>query len=89
MNRDILVQWLRDRRDNCVRLSKEKFGADREAWIEDAQFFNWALQVAQNMAVPAMPKELPDDPQRDAYDVGFTQGWNSAIHEAKKLCQKN
>lgn len=58
MNRDILVQWLRDRRDNCVRLSKEKFGADRDGWIEDAEFFNWALQVAQNIAVPETPKEL-------------------------------
>lgn len=37
------IAWLQERRDNALRISRLKQGADRDGWIEDACYFNAAI----------------------------------------------
>lgn len=33
------IEWIRERRANCLGIAREKTGADRDGWIEDARYF--------------------------------------------------
>lgn len=41
--RERLMDWLRERHGNCLRLAAEKNGADQAGWLEDATYFDQAL----------------------------------------------
>jgi hypothetical protein len=45
-----LIEWLYERLDNCNRLAKEKRGADKAGWIEDASYFEAAIDMASDAA---------------------------------------
>jgi hypothetical protein len=38
-----LIEWLRDRRDNCFRIMETKPEEDRAGWLEDASYFEAAV----------------------------------------------
>lgn len=38
-----LVDWVRDRAENCERIAATKTGADREGWLQDARYFRAVL----------------------------------------------
>jgi len=40
-----VVEWLKERRANCLRLAAEKTGADRYGWEEDAAYFRAAVML--------------------------------------------
>lgn len=39
------LTWLEDRRDNCLRIAKQKEGADLMGWLEDATYFEMAARA--------------------------------------------
>jgi hypothetical protein len=45
MSEHEIVEWLKERRANCLRISKTKTGADRAGWEEDAEYFRQAVML--------------------------------------------
>lgn len=39
-----IVQWLEERRENCLILAETKQGAERNGWLDDAEYFRIAIQ---------------------------------------------
>lgn len=37
------VRWLTERHANCLRIAKQKAGADRDGWLDDARHFAAAI----------------------------------------------
>ena len=50
---DSVIEWLQDRLENCYRIAATKSGEDRAGWIEDARYFEAAIQAI----VPDKSKE--------------------------------
>lgn len=46
MTEDVLL-WLKERHDNCVRIAGQKTGSDRAGWLEDAGYFQEAINLIQ------------------------------------------
>jgi hypothetical protein len=44
---DDLLQWLEEGRDNCVELAADKSEADREGWLEDARYYQQAIDIVR------------------------------------------
>lgn len=42
-----LIAWLRERHANALRLAKGRSGEDAAGWLEDADYFKRAIEVAQ------------------------------------------
>lgn len=53
LDQKAVVAWLKEREDNCHRIAKQKFGADRNGWLEDAKFFHAAIAY--------LTARVPDD----------------------------
>ena len=51
-----LIQWLEDRRENCLRLAEGLVGDDRKAWMEDAEYFRLASNCIRCDAPQCCPK---------------------------------
>ena len=50
-----LVEWLTERRYNCLRIASEKTrsangNADRAGWEEDAEYFRRAIEAPKRLA---------------------------------------
>ena len=45
--RDKVIRWLQERLDNCHAIAAKKYGDDRAGWIEDAMYFQWAIEMLQ------------------------------------------
>ena len=43
MPKPTLIEWLRERYENCLRHARQKPGWDRDGWLEDAAYFKEAL----------------------------------------------
>lgn len=48
-----LEEWLTERRDNCIRIAKNKTRQDRQGWLEDADRFEQCIQVIGNLNISA------------------------------------
>ncbi len=42
-----LVEWVRERLENCNRIAATKTGVEREGWEEDARYFRLILNIVQ------------------------------------------
>lgn len=42
---DATLDWLEERKENCIRIGSTKSGADREGWIEDGAKFGHAISL--------------------------------------------
>lgn len=40
-----LLEWLRDRQANCIRIARLKTAKEREGWLEDAAYFQGAINA--------------------------------------------
>lgn len=47
-----LIEWLRERLDNCHLLAARKFGTDRDGWLEDAAYFHAAIEALDTRPAP-------------------------------------
>lgn len=45
MSEHEVVEWLKDRRANCLLLAATKTGDDRRGWEEDAEYFRQAVML--------------------------------------------
>jgi len=45
MDEHEVVEWLKERRANCLRLAAEKSGEDRVGWEVDATYFRAAVML--------------------------------------------
>lgn len=42
-----LIQWLEERKANALRIADLKTGEDRAGWLEDARYFELAIEAAR------------------------------------------
>jgi hypothetical protein len=42
---DDTLDWLAERKENCLRILQQKTGDDREGWIDDAAKFGHAISL--------------------------------------------
>lgn len=49
-----LLEWLIERRGNCLLIAKGKSGLDREGWLQDASYFSMAILCAQRCVTSAV-----------------------------------
>jgi hypothetical protein len=42
---DDTIEWLVERKENCLRIAMQKTGKDREGWIEDGAKFGHAISL--------------------------------------------
>jgi hypothetical protein len=40
-----VIEWLRERYDNCVRIAAQKNGDDQIGWLVDAAYFRAAIEI--------------------------------------------
>lgn len=50
---DDTLDWLLERKENCLRLAQQKTGQDREGWIEDASRFGHAISLIRRSYRPS------------------------------------
>lgn len=48
-----LDEWVLERLENCQRIAATKSGADRDDWLEDAQYFAAILIMLNERADPS------------------------------------
>lgn len=64
-----LVDWLKERRENCLRLSATKTGEDKQGWLDDAYYFACAIDAASRLEQPVKQEatigEAVSDVQRE------------------------
>lgn len=67
--------WLQERHDNCLRISKNKTGVDKAGWLVDAAYFRAAVSaldaaeklVGENeLYLSAIAADFPDTPSARA-----------------------
>lgn len=49
-----LLEWVLKRLENCQRLAATKTGADRDGWLEDADYFSRLLRIVDGQALMAL-----------------------------------
>lgn len=47
MDADSIIEWLEERRQNCLRISRLAGCDDVAEWISDARYFEGAIKLAQ------------------------------------------
>lgn len=49
---DDTLDWLEERKENCIRHAMKKTGKDREGWIEDGAYFGHAISLIRRAYRP-------------------------------------
>lgn len=57
-----VVEWLKERRTNCLRLAQQKIGADRLGWLEDAEYFKAAIMAILGITEQDIAETMPEKP---------------------------
>ena len=60
-----IVDWLKERRENCLFHASHKTGKDRLGWLEDAEYFKMAIDAinlkwSDRMIVKMAPTRIID-----------------------------
>jgi hypothetical protein len=95
-----LIEWLYERLDNCNRLAKEKRGADKAGWIEDASYFEAAIDMASDAATlrgyirtygetPTMTAASRDrwKQRAEQSDLALAEARREGLREALKIAE--
>lgn len=70
-----LVDWLEERRQNALRISKTKRGDDRLGWLEDVAYFEMARNAARHVA-EAYSDQHQNVPLRMHIALKVLRAWN-------------
>lgn len=54
-----VAEWLKERQENCIRIAKTKQRQDRQGWLEDAAYFQVAIEAVSS-ASPQVPVPAPE-----------------------------
>lgn len=44
-----VVEWLKERKRNCQRIAVMKSGDDKQGWLEDAEYFDEAINLIESV----------------------------------------
>jgi hypothetical protein len=58
-----VIEWLKERRENCLRIAATKEGKVKQGWEEDAKYFRAAVMLIlgitdQDVAEAVPPREV-------------------------------
>jgi hypothetical protein len=56
----MVIEWLKERRANCLRIAAEKTGADRTGWEEDAAYFGEAIMLILGITRQDIQETMPE-----------------------------
>ena len=56
-----VVEWLKERRANCLRIAAEKTAADKAGWVEDAAYFEAAIMSILGITDQDVYETMPRD----------------------------
>lgn len=71
-----LIEWLEERRQNCLRIAKTKTGDDRQGWLEDASYFARS-RAAVDQLIAAHGDGHANVPVRAYIALKILRAWNS------------
>jgi hypothetical protein len=54
-----VIEWLKERRANCLRIAAQKTGSDRKGWEEDAAYFRAAVMLILRVTEQDVYETLP------------------------------
>ena len=54
-----VIEWLKERRTNCLRIAAEKTGSDRAGWYEDAAYFEAAIMLILGITAQDVYETMP------------------------------
>ena len=58
-----VVEWLKERRANCLRIASTKQGHDRNGWEEDAMYFESAIMMILGITDQDIADTMPPKPE--------------------------
>lgn len=71
-----LADWLAERRQNALRISRKKRGEDRQGWLEDASYFHRA-EFSVRQLESATAEGEANCPLRMYIALKLLRAWNS------------
>jgi hypothetical protein len=69
-----LAEWLQERYDNAVRISKQKTGEDRLGWLADASYFLRSKEAINQLT--AASSDEANNPLRMYIAIKILRAWN-------------
>jgi hypothetical protein len=61
-----LIEWLQERYDNCIRIANDKSDEEKLGWLEDASYFQQAINLlALKLDSRSAPERQPDEESAD------------------------
>jgi hypothetical protein len=60
MDEYTVVEWLKERRANCLRLAAIKTRQDCEGWLEDARYFEAAIMLILGITAQDIHDTMPE-----------------------------
>lgn len=72
--RNQLIEWLRERRENCLLIAEGKTGDDLRGWIEDSSYFGEAIRLISPSPtpIPVGEKAKPEITAKDLIAYLYT-----------------
>ncbi len=55
-----VIEWLKERRSNCLRIAASKTGPDRIGWEQDALYFEAAIMMILEITAQDIAETIPE-----------------------------
>ena len=55
-----VIEWLKERRANCLRIAASKTRQDRAGWEEDAKYFEAAIMLCLGITAQDVHDTMPE-----------------------------
>ncbi len=55
MTQQEVLEWVRERYDNCIRIAAQKTGPEKAGWLTDAAYFEAIARFMTDDKVQAQP----------------------------------
>ena len=60
MDEHTVIEWLKERRANCLRIAGNTTRKDREGWLEDARYFEAAIMLILGITAQDIHETMPE-----------------------------